>query len=48
VLATIREVKLTGQGKKITCQVEEICFLPDVITGGGSSSVNLRKIQLIQ
>ncbi|MHC4591846.1 MAG: hypothetical protein ACYS8L_04015, partial [Planctomycetota bacterium] len=48
VLASITEVKLTGQDKYIGCQVEEICFLPDLITGGGSSSVNLRKIQLIQ
>ncbi len=47
--ATILEVQMTGNNKHLTCLVDEVQPVHDVIVGGNvGSSTNLRKIQLVQ
>jgi len=46
--ATLTEVRLTGHNEHISCRVEEIGILHDLISGGNHPSPNLLKVQLIK
>lgn len=47
VCVTILECDLTGQDSHVTCRVEEVCDLHDLVVGGSYSSPNMTKISLV-
>ena len=46
--ATILEVEMHGNNRRLICRVDELRTVHDVLLGGSVPSANLRKIQLVQ
>jgi len=46
--ATIVEVEMHGNNRRLICRVDELKTVHDVLLGGSVHSANLRKIQLVQ